>query len=146
MTSANLTAGLDGVPLAQLEQRLTAAIAAGNPLRVLRLELKIAELKKDEQAVKKLQANAIELATNARPKQAARLANAGKTEMRPAKAAPLDREATVREAYLRTLGRTPTDAEAQVAREHLAGLTDDAKGLRELLWALLNTKEFITNH
>jgi hypothetical protein len=142
MTPANLTAGLDGVPLAQLEQRLTDAIASDQPLRVLRLELKIAELKKDEAALKKLRAKAIELAAGARPRQAAKLANAGKA----AKVKPIDPEATVREAYLRTLGRRPTDAEADAAREHLAGSVDDAKGLRDLLWALLNTKEFITNH
>jgi hypothetical protein len=41
------------------------------------------------------------------------------------------------EAYLRTLSRLPTDVERSIARDH---------DLRSLLWALVNTKEFILNH
>ncbi len=52
----------------------------------------------------------------------------------------------IREAYLRTLSRRPTEAEATRAREYLDTAGDNAKGLRDLLWALLNTKEFVTNH
>jgi hypothetical protein len=55
-------------------------------------------------------------------------------------------EAMAREAYLRTLNRHPSAQETEIAREHLASATDPANGLRDLLWALLNTKEFITNH
>ena len=59
---------------------------------------------------------------------------------------PFEAEAAVREAYLRTLGRRPTDAELARARDHVRAAGDPAKGLRDLLWALLNTKEFVTNH
>jgi len=52
----------------------------------------------------------------------------------------------VREAFLRTLSRPPTDAEAARASDHVRAAGDDTKGLRDLLWALLNTKEFSTNH
>jgi hypothetical protein len=55
-------------------------------------------------------------------------------------------EALVREAYLRTVSRDPSASEAAVARKYLDQAGDEAKGLRDLLWALLNTKEFITNH
>lgn len=60
--------------------------------------------------------------------------------------APFEPEAVVREAYLRTLSRLPTEAEAARARNHLEAAGEPATGLRDLLWALLNTKEFITNH
>ncbi|MBW3543348.1 MAG: DUF1549 and DUF1553 domain-containing protein, partial [Planctomycetes bacterium] len=52
----------------------------------------------------------------------------------------------IRSAWLRTVSRPPTDAERQRAREHLAASKNVAEGLRDLLWALLNTQEFLTNH
>jgi len=57
-----------------------------------------------------------------------------------------DPDAIVKEAYLRTLSRKPTEAEAKKAREYLTTAGDNVKGMRDLLWALLNTKEFVTNH
>jgi hypothetical protein len=59
---------------------------------------------------------------------------------------PLDVEHLIREAYLRTLSRLPTQQEAASSREHLQKATDRLTGLRDLLWALLNTKEFVVNH
>src|SRR5262249_17703046 len=52
----------------------------------------------------------------------------------------------IEEAYLRTLNRLPDAREAAVAARYLADAGEPAKGIRDLLWALLNTKEFITNH
>jgi hypothetical protein len=51
----------------------------------------------------------------------------------------------IRQAYLRTLCRLPTEEQMAVAREHLAAAGDAAAGLRDLLWALVNSKEFIVN-
>jgi hypothetical protein len=51
----------------------------------------------------------------------------------------------IHQAYLRTLGRLPNDEQMAIAREHLLGASDQAAGLRDLLWALVNTKEFIVN-
>jgi len=50
------------------------------------------------------------------------------------------------DAYLRTLSRLPTEAERSVALEHLQSTSDAKAGMRSLLWALVNTKEFILNH
>jgi len=55
-------------------------------------------------------------------------------------------EALVEDAYLRTLGRLPTDDERSTSLAHLASATDGRSGLRSLYWALVNTKEFILNH
>ena len=52
----------------------------------------------------------------------------------------------IEEAYLRTLSRMPTAAEMQRCQRHFEGAKDQVSALEDLLWALLNTKEFITNH
>jgi hypothetical protein len=52
----------------------------------------------------------------------------------------------VRQAYLRTLSRFPEEHEMQLARQYIAGADDTINGLRGVLWALVNTKEFIVNH
>ena len=52
----------------------------------------------------------------------------------------------VNAVYYRTLGRSPSDAERKRSREHLLSAISTTEGLRELLWALLNTREFQTNH
>ena len=52
----------------------------------------------------------------------------------------------VRSAYLRALSRPPTIAEADRSRQYIADATDTIDGVRDLMWALLNTKEFIVNH
>jgi hypothetical protein len=59
-----------------------------------------------------------------------------------ASAAP---EELVRDAYLRTVGRLPNEEEQGVARQYLAESDSTVSGMRDLLWALLNTKEFIVN-
>nr|MCS5574354.1 hypothetical protein [Pseudomonadales bacterium] len=52
----------------------------------------------------------------------------------------------VQEAYLRTLSRYPTDQELERSVKYLDESTDLSKGAKDLLWVLLNTKEFILNH
>ena len=52
----------------------------------------------------------------------------------------------VNEAYLRTLSRFPTDEERSIAEDAVVGADKPIEGLRDLVWALLNTKEFIVNH
>lgn len=56
-----------------------------------------------------------------------------------------DADSLVRQAYLRVLNRPPDDREAGVARKYLADAKDTTGGLRDLLWALVNTKEFVVN-
>lgn len=56
-----------------------------------------------------------------------------------------DHAALVREAWLRTVCRLPNHDEETRARQHLASTDSLADGMRDLLWALMNTKEFILN-
>jgi hypothetical protein len=52
----------------------------------------------------------------------------------------------IREAYLRTFSRPPTEAEIGTSEAHLNDSPTGEDGLRNLLWALVNSKEFILNH
>lgn len=63
-----------------------------------------------------------------------------------AAAKDVDRDALIREVYLRTVTRPPTDTELADSREYLAQAKTNVEGVRDLLWALLNTKEFVVNH
>jgi len=65
---------------------------------------------------------------------------------KPAALTTADADQIVRQAYLRTLTRLPTDEEARRAAAYFAETGDLAIGARDLLWALLNTKEFVVNH
>lgn len=51
----------------------------------------------------------------------------------------------IRLTWLRTVSREPTVAEVARARKHFAQTESLAEGTRDLLWALLNTKEFVLN-
>lgn len=57
-------------------------------------------------------------------------------------------EQIVEELYLAALGRHPTDAEMQAALEYVgaAGEANRLQAFQDVLWALLNTKEFLFNH
>ena len=52
----------------------------------------------------------------------------------------------IRESFLRVLGRAPTDEDMDRVRLHLSEAESIEQGLRDLFWALLNTKEFVLNH
>ena len=52
----------------------------------------------------------------------------------------------IREAWLRSVNRQPTPTEVDRAKEHLASAKSTKEGMSDLLWALMNTKEFILNH
>ena len=52
----------------------------------------------------------------------------------------------IEEVFLRTVSRFPTSAEMQKAKEDFAAAKTPVEGIRELLWAMLNTREFMVNH
>ncbi|MCS7465188.1 DUF1549 and DUF1553 domain-containing protein [Stieleria sp. ICT_E10.1] len=49
----------------------------------------------------------------------------------------------IEEAWLRSLCRMPTQAEIQRSLAHLNSAESTSSGMQDLLWALLNTKEFL---
>ena len=58
----------------------------------------------------------------------------------------IDEAAVVKQAFLRTLSRFPSDQELARCRKEIQQASDTTAGVRDVLWALLNTKEFIVNH
>ena len=50
------------------------------------------------------------------------------------------------EMYLAAFSRLPTDAERRLSLEHIAKNADVRKGLEDVLWSLINTREFMFNH
>jgi hypothetical protein len=55
-------------------------------------------------------------------------------------------EAVIRQAYLRTLSRLPSEEELAKSLAYVDDAENPVDGVRDVLWALLNTKEFILNH
>ena len=55
-------------------------------------------------------------------------------------------EAILTEFYLATLSRLPDEGERAFALEHVASGAQPSAGLADIVWALLNTREFSTNH
>jgi hypothetical protein len=64
----------------------------------------------------------------------------------PAPVALPNADQLVEEAYLRTLSRFPTPQEREIATKYLASAEAPLDGVKDLLWTLVNTKEFIVNH
>jgi hypothetical protein len=58
----------------------------------------------------------------------------------------VDATALVERAYLRTVSRYPDASEMKRSLEFIASSSDTVNGLEGVLWALINTKEFILNH
>jgi hypothetical protein len=50
------------------------------------------------------------------------------------------------ELYLWTLSRMPTDEERQTCVKYVKESSSPQRGLEDVLWSLLNTKEFLLNH
>jgi hypothetical protein len=59
---------------------------------------------------------------------------------------PTEPAELVEQAYLRTLSRRPSDSELHDALAYVSQAESVHDGIRDVLWALLNTKEFVINH
>ena len=125
------------VRLVGVQQRLRAlsgnAAAATKAQRRQRLQAQIGEL---QRRIVALQAQARRQGGIGLDQGAAKI-----------NAAPgFDTEEVIHEAYLRTLSRLPRPEELAAARDYIQSEEKPIDGVRDLLWALINTKEFVTNH
>ncbi|HAW32907.1 MAG TPA: hypothetical protein DCY03_33155, partial [Planctomycetaceae bacterium] len=55
-------------------------------------------------------------------------------------------EEIITNTYLRSLSRYPTEDEIASARKYLGDSENKIDGLYDLIWAVINTKEFMLNH
>jgi hypothetical protein len=69
-----------------------------------------------------------------------------KTETNIATLASDEMSSLIEEAYLRTLSRKPSSMEAQRSQQAIAQAESPMHGFSDLLWVLINSKEFILNH
>jgi hypothetical protein len=52
----------------------------------------------------------------------------------------------IEELFLWTLSRPPTAEEREACAKHVKESPSPQRGLEDVLWGLLNTKEFLLNH
>jgi len=67
-------------------------------------------------------------------------------ELRRSKTRQIDTDQVITETFLRTVSRPPTQQEISEARSDIASAKTPADGVRDLLWAMINTREFKVNH
>lgn len=132
--------GADGPPeslelqIARIERRLAALKAESAPpiAKIERLQQRLSSLRDRLPVAPPAPDEAAD------PSTAAAEPSAGADRLGP--------EELVRQAYLRTLSRHPLPQELDRSLRHLESSPNLATGLKGLLWALVNTKEFIVNH
>jgi len=105
---------------------------ANNPTAALQYQ---AALKNHRQALQRLNQTIRKLGGNATKDRLAK---------RPITAQEMDK--LINMTFLRTLSRMPSASELEMARADIGSSPDKIGAVRDLLWALLNTKEFLVNH
>jgi hypothetical protein len=71
---------------------------------------------------------------------------AGEVARRVAEAAGGDRRRVIEDLYLTALSRRPQPAELQTMSAFVAKQGNPLQGYRDVMWALLNSAEFVSNH
>jgi hypothetical protein len=112
--------------IAQLTDRIRKSQEAGDTRQVQALTARLAEVKR--------------LPTKARP------AAAPVSALKPSQLPLAKKQDLVRKLYLRTLTRYPKEQEVDRALAYLNSSDNLSNGLRDLVWAVVNTEEFIVNH
>lgn len=119
--------------LKDLQKQIKEAEKSGKPERVKSLRAEYARLKQ--------KAAGMGLKVDESTETAATSKSESKTDAKAGSAVGL-----IEEAYLRTFSRYPTAAELANAETYVKTSTNVGTGIRDLMWALLNSKEFVVNH
>lgn len=122
----------------RLSRRIENLSRKGEKEQADKLTTRLSQVQKMVAAKKKRE----QAAENRPPKPG----NGSDADVSKGKLTKKDEVRLVREAYLRTVSRPPTKEELNIGRKYLADSPSPTGGMRDLLWALLNTKEFIVNH
>ncbi len=118
--------------VARLAEQLKQAKEAGRNEQVKRLAGRLEELKRRPTSPAAQRPRVVNLAPPA--------------VIKPSAVSAEKKAQLVRSAYLRSLSRYPQEREESVALAHLNESDNLLAGLRDLVWALVNTQEFIVNH
>ena len=110
----------------------------GNQLRNLQKRKQQAAKKEQEKQVKQINRQIAQVRKRMQPL-------VEKTQAKPKENAPGDQQIVI-SAYLRTLSRFPNEAEMKRCLQYMKDGDDKVANARGLLWALINTKEFVVNH
>jgi hypothetical protein len=112
----------------QTQTLLKKAKKAGNDNDVLKAERRIAGLEKSIARLKGEDADSVEKAATEQKASDEKLPD------------------VIRRTYLRTVSREPSEQELDRTLAYVQSSENQLDGLRDVLWALINTKEFIVNH
>jgi hypothetical protein len=104
-------------------------------IKTLERRLERAKKQKNEEQIKKAEQQLADLQKQVAPQTDA-----------PEKVEPEAVKPLVETAYLRSLSRFPTSEEMATATQYVVDEGSLTGGLQDLMWALVNTKEFIVNH
>jgi septal ring factor EnvC (AmiA/AmiB activator) len=149
-TLLTMLEGSRGSWLDQVDRQLNAKeIQAENEDRVAALEKQIEqgeakleklEKQKNEKAIRQAEQRLVQLENE--------LADLKKETAKLAGQKPAEEQVSglVIDAYLRTVSRYPTQDELTRSLQYVQESDEAVDGVRDVLWALLNTKEFIVNH
>lgn len=78
-----------------------------------------------------------------------RLADSGwiaEIEAAEATGTPIATQKLIKQVWLRTVNRLPNEDDSARAAAHLSSVESTSEGITDLLWAMINTKEFLLNH
>lgn len=115
-----------------IERRLERATKQKNEAQMKRFEKQLAQTEGELEALEKK-------ISEGKPSKS-------KDTKTAVEADPATVRALIEAAYLRTLSRFPNADELTIASNYMTAEEDLKDGLRDVLWALVNTKEFIVNH
>ena len=123
------------VQIKKLKERLAEAEKKGKEGQIKSFQDQIAKLKAqaEKAGVKEEEVEAAPAAAESSKPDAIAASNVNFTEI-------------INEAYLRTLSRYPTEEEVRTSQAYISESPDAVDGVRGVLWALLNTREFMVNH
>lgn len=124
--------------VAQLTERIKQLQSDGNIERAKRVTARLEELKRRPTAVSRV------VAQRGRPQEAG--ASRVPPQYPPIKLTADKKAQLIRTAYLRTLSRYPDNHETERALGYWKDTDNVLGALRDLVWALVNTEEFIVNH
>lgn len=124
--------------LAKVESRLSDARAKGQSQLVSTLEERKQQMLKQKQKMENMNPTAVKKAETPQDTAISSNSEARMTE---------EQALWVTEnAYLRSLSRKPNSSELSIAVNYLRSENNPTTAIENLIWSLLNTKEFIINH